>query len=81
MYKSRKGFIAHLINLSIRIREISESNPALKASIEGKISNILGSDFTKVYDSFIEKEIYNTKKTLAGFSMRKDIKHEIMFQK
>lgn len=74
MYKSRKGFIAHLINLSIRIREISESNPALKASIEG-------SDFTKVYDSFIEKEIYNTKKTLAGFSMRKDIKHEIMFQK
>ena len=34
-----------------------------------------------LYESFIEKEVFNSKKSLAGFSMRKDIKHEIMFQK
>lgn len=40
-----------------------------------------GTDFSKVYESFVEKEVFNSKKSLAGFSMRKDIRHEIMFQK
>jgi hypothetical protein len=38
-------------------------------------------DFSKVYESFVEKELFNSKKSLAGFQLRKDIKHEIMFQK
>ena len=29
----------------------------------------------------MEKEVFKTRKTLAGYSMRKDIKHEIVFQK
>lgn len=65
----------------MKLREVSETNPAVKRVIEGTISLTPGTDFSKVYESFIEKEVFNSKKSLAGFSMRKDIKHEIMFQK
>lgn len=33
-----------------------------------------------VFESFIEKELFNTRKSLAGFS-KKEVKHEIMFLK
>lgn len=81
VYKARKGFIAHLINLAMKLREVAETNPAVKRVIEGTYFLTQGADFSKVYESFIEKEVFNSKKSLAGFSMRKDIKHEIMFQK
>ena len=81
VYKARKGFIAHLINLAMKLREVAETNPAVKRVIEGTSLSYPGTDFSKVYESFIEKEVFNSKKSLAGFSMRKDIKHEIMFQK
>jgi hypothetical protein len=81
VYKSRKGFIAHLINLAIKLREVAETNQNVKRIIEGTYLLNTDTDFSKVYESFIEKEVFNSKKSLAGFSMRKDIKHEIMFQK
>lgn len=36
VYKSRKGFIAHLINLSMKLREIADINSAVKRLIESK---------------------------------------------
>lgn len=35
VYKSRKGFIAHLINLSIKLRDVGETNQNVKRAIEG----------------------------------------------
>lgn len=35
VYKSRKGFIAHLINIASKLKEIAETNPSLKNTIEG----------------------------------------------
>jgi hypothetical protein len=65
----------------MKIKEVSQTNETIKRLIEGNSFLIIGTEFSKVYESFIEKEVFNSKKTLAGFSMRKDIKHEIMFQK
>jgi hypothetical protein len=81
VYKARKGFIAHLINLAMKLREVAETNSSLKRLIESILFSYSDPEFSKVYESFFEKEVFNSKKSLAGFSMRKDIKHEIMFQK
>lgn len=35
VYKSRKGFIAHLINLAMKLREVAETNQNVKRIIEG----------------------------------------------
>lgn len=48
VYKSRKGFIAHLINLSMKLREIADINSAVKRLIET-------TEFSIIYESFIEK--------------------------
>jgi hypothetical protein len=34
VYKSRKGFIAHLINIAIKLREVAESNATIRTAIE-----------------------------------------------
>lgn len=48
VYKYRKGYIAHVINLCVRLRELSESNENIKKLIEC-------SEFTTIYESFVEK--------------------------
>lgn len=37
VYKARKGFIAHLINLSIRLRELAENNQNIRRLIESTL--------------------------------------------
>lgn len=40
VYKSRKGFIAHLINLAMKIREVAETNQNVKKLIESNYLSI-----------------------------------------
>lgn len=41
-----------------------------------------GPEYREIYQSFFDKEIFNSKKSLAGFLIKKDAKqHEIKFQK
>ena len=35
VYKSRKGYIAHVINLCVRLRELGETNQQIKTMVEG----------------------------------------------
>ena len=35
MYKSRKGYIAHVTNLAMKMRELGESNSKIKEIVEG----------------------------------------------
>ena len=81
VYKSRKGYIAHVTNLALKMRELAEKNNKVKEVVEGKGLSYVGAEFSDVYESFVEKEVFKNRKTLAGYSMRKDIKHEILFQK
>jgi hypothetical protein len=40
VYQHRKGYIAHIINLAIKLKELSESNQNIKRAIESKDSAI-----------------------------------------
>ena len=70
-----------MTNLAIKMRELAEKNTKIKEIVEGKGLVYTGSSFSEVYESFVEKEVFKTRKTLAGYAMRKDVKHEILFQK
>ena len=74
LYKARKGYIAHVTNLAVKMREVAEKNSKIKQIVES-------SEFGEVYEGFVEKEVFKCRKSLAGYAMRKDVKHEIMFQK
>jgi arginine deiminase len=61
VYKSRKGFIAHLINLSMKLREVAETNSAVKRLIESK-SRFIQPLNSLLFMSPLSKSKYSTPK-------------------
>lgn len=58
----------------MKLKELSSKNSKIQELTQN-------SEFKKIFEGLIEKEIYNTKQSLAGYAMKKEMKHEILFQK